>query len=61
MNTVFAIEKDSIYPYFTLNTKNWTVSCGEDNINKILDYAGNIVVSRPDSALILLDSIKKSD
>jgi hypothetical protein len=23
MNTVFAIEKDSIYPYFTLNTKNW--------------------------------------
>jgi hypothetical protein len=24
MNTVFAIEKDSIYPYFTLNTKNWT-------------------------------------
>jgi tetratricopeptide (TPR) repeat protein len=35
-----------------------TVSCGEDNINKILDYAENIVVSRPDSALILLDSIK---
>jgi hypothetical protein len=23
MNTVFAIEKDSIYPYFTLNTKKW--------------------------------------
>jgi hypothetical protein len=23
MNTVFAIEKDSIYPYFTLNTENW--------------------------------------
>jgi hypothetical protein len=24
MNTVFAIEKDSIYPYFTINTKDWT-------------------------------------
>jgi hypothetical protein len=24
MNTVFAIEKDNIYPYFTLNTKDWT-------------------------------------
>jgi hypothetical protein len=23
MNTVFAIEKDSIYPYFTLHTKDW--------------------------------------
>jgi tetratricopeptide (TPR) repeat protein len=35
-----------------------TVSCSDDRINKILDYAENIVVSRPDSALILLDSIK---
>jgi tetratricopeptide (TPR) repeat protein/DNA-binding CsgD family transcriptional regulator len=34
------------------------VSCGENRIDKTLDYVENIVVSYPDSALMLLDSIK---
>jgi tetratricopeptide (TPR) repeat protein len=34
------------------------VACGENSINKTLDCVENIVVQQPDSALILLDSIK---
>jgi hypothetical protein len=34
------------------------VSCGENSTGKTLDHAENIVVSCPDSALMLLDSIK---
>jgi tetratricopeptide (TPR) repeat protein len=33
------------------------ISCSENSIDKILDRAENIVVSYPDSALMLLDSI----
>jgi hypothetical protein len=34
------------------------VSCGDDNIDTTLDRVESIVVRQPDSALILLDSIK---
>jgi tetratricopeptide (TPR) repeat protein len=34
------------------------VACGENSITKTLDHVENIVVQQPDSALILLDSIR---
>jgi tetratricopeptide (TPR) repeat protein/DNA-binding CsgD family transcriptional regulator len=36
------------------------VSCGEDNIDRLLEHVENIVVLQPDSALKLLDSIKNT-
>jgi hypothetical protein len=42
MNTVFAIEKDSIYPYFTLNTKNWTKQVTEEEYDRGLTQAYRI-------------------
>jgi tetratricopeptide (TPR) repeat protein len=35
-----------------------TVSCGRNDVDKTLDCVENIVISKPDSALMLLDSIK---
>jgi hypothetical protein len=42
MNTVFAIEKDSIYPYFTLNTENWTHKVTEEEHDNGLTTAYHI-------------------
>jgi hypothetical protein len=42
MNTVFAIEKDSIYPYFTLNTKNWPQKVTYEEWDKGFIKAHNI-------------------
>jgi tetratricopeptide (TPR) repeat protein len=37
-----------------------TVSCGRNDIDKTLDYVEDIVISKPDSALMLLDSITRN-
>jgi hypothetical protein len=42
MNTVFAIEKDSIYPYFTINTKEWTKKITYEEYEKGVTQAYHI-------------------
>jgi hypothetical protein len=42
MNTVFAIEKDSIYPYLTINTKNWTTKITHKEYEKGVTQAYHI-------------------
>ncbi|MDR2026154.1 MAG: 6-bladed beta-propeller [Prevotellaceae bacterium] len=42
MNTVFAIEKDSIYPYLTLKTENWPQKVTEEEYDRGLTKAYHI-------------------
>jgi hypothetical protein len=42
MNTVFAIEKDTVYPYFTLNTKDWTKQITYEEYEKGVTQAYHI-------------------